>query len=303
LGEQNANINEIMAHFPKSKLIARGDELKIIGELKDVIVLNDFVLLLLEHLKRYNKLGVDDILSYLDQEQGLVSKHDADTKTILFGNRGNIIKPKSANQQLLVNAIENNDLVFAVGPAGTGKTYVAVAMAVSALKSKKVKKIIISRPAVEAGENLGFLPGDLKDKVDPYLRPIYDALDDMIPAERLAILKETHVIEIAPLAFMRGRTLNDAFVILDEAQNTTVSQIKMLMTRLGPTAKMVITGDPGQIDLPTRVKSGLIDALDTLKGIKGIGFVKLAEIDVMRHKIVKKIIKAYREKQATEKDV
>jgi phosphate starvation-inducible protein PhoH and related proteins len=303
LGEQNANLNEISRHFPKCKIVSRGDEIKLIGSIKDVIQLNEFVFLLLEHLKKYKTLSADEINSYIEMENtSSIPSSTGDSKTILFGHRGAIIKPKSPNQQALVEAIEKNDLVFAVGPAGTGKTYVAVAMAVNALKSKKVKKIIITRPAVEAGESLGFLPGDLKEKVDPYLRPIYDALEDMIPADKLTLYKETQVIEIAPLAFMRGRTLGNAFVLLDEAQNTTVSQIKMFMTRLGPSSKMVITGDPGQIDLPIKTKSGLVDALDKLKGIQGISVVRLTEIDVMRHKIVKKIIAAYKDKTNDEQE-
>jgi phosphate starvation-inducible protein PhoH and related proteins len=300
LGLQNVNIDQIGSHFPKCKIVSRGDEIKLIGASKDVFQLNEFIFLLLEHLKRYNKLSVEDINNYVDQEQVAQIQSSKDSPIILFGNKGNIIKAKSKNQQELVDTIQRNDLVFAIGPAGTGKTYVAVAMAVNALKNKTVKKIIITRPAVEAGESLGFLPGDLKDKVDPYLRPIYDALEDMIPAEKLAVLKDTQVIEIAPLAFMRGRTLNNAFVLLDEAQNTTVSQIKMFMTRLGPSSKMVITGDPEQIDLPSKVKSGLIDAIDTLKKIEGVGIVRLTEIDVVRHRIVRKIIAAYRKKSKDE---
>lgn len=302
LGLQNVNIDQIGSHFPKCKIVSRGDELKLIGASKDLIQLDEFIFLLLEHLRRYNKLSVEDINNYVDQEQVAQIQSSKDSPIILFGNKGNIIKAKSKNQQELVDTIQRNDLVFAIGPAGTGKTYVAVAMAVNALKNKTVKKIIITRPAVEAGESLGFLPGDLKDKVDPYLRPIYDALEDMIPGEKLALLKETQVIEIAPLAFMRGRTLNNAFVLLDEAQNTTVSQIKMFMTRLGPSSKMVITGDPEQIDLPSKVKSGLIDAIDTLKKIEGVGVVRLTEIDVVRHRIVRKIIAAYRKKSKDEQN-
>jgi phosphate starvation-inducible protein PhoH and related proteins len=303
LGHHNVNINQVGVHFPKCKIVSRGDELKLIGASKDVFQLTEFIVLLLEHLKRYNKLSVEDINGYVDAENvEQIQVSNDPNGVILFGHKGNIIKPKSKNQQELVDQINKHDLVFAVGPAGTGKTYVAVAMAVNALKSKRVKKIIITRPAVEAGESLGFLPGDLKEKVDPYLRPIYDALEDMIPPEKLAVLKETQVIEIAPLAFMRGRTLNNAFVLLDEAQNTTVSQIKMFMTRLGISSKMVITGDPEQIDLPPRVKSGLIDALDTLKKVEGVGVVKLSEIDVMRHRIVKKIIAAYKTKAKNDQE-
>lgn len=297
LGTQNENIDQIGRHYPKCKIVSRGDQLKIIGASKDVIQLYNFIDLLLEHYKRYNKVTLHDVDNYLDVEITSGAVPAELDQVLVYGNKGRLIKAKSENQQELINSIKKNPLVFAVGPAGTGKTYVAVAMAVSALKSKEVTKIIITRPAVEAGESLGFLPGDLTEKVDPYLRPIYDALEDMIPGEKLAYYKENNVIEIAPLAFMRGRTLNNAFVLLDEAQNTTVSQIKMFMTRLGPKSKMVITGDPEQIDLPRKVKSGLIDALDTLKGISGVGVVRLKEIDVMRHKVVKKIIAAYREKK------
>lgn len=302
LGTNNQNIDKIATHFPKCKIISRGDELKIMGASKEIMHLNEFLNLLLEHYKRFNKLTPEDVENYLESDDYLSVPSADMNQTVVHGNKGLIIKPKSQNQVELVDSIRKNDLVFATGPAGTGKTYIAVAMAVSALKNKKVKKIIITRPAVEAGESLGFLPGDLTEKVDPYLRPIYDALEDMIPSEKLAFYKENNVIEIAPLAFMRGRTLNTAFVLLDEAQNTTVNQMKMFMTRLGPKSKMVITGDPGQIDLPRKVRSGLIDALDTLKGIDGIGFIKLEEIDVMRHKIVRKVISAYREKAKRELD-
>jgi phosphate starvation-inducible protein PhoH and related proteins len=212
---------------------------------------------------------------------------------LVFGTRGFKISPKTKNQKTLVEAVDANDLVFAIGPAGTGKTYISVALAVRALKNKEVKKIIITRPAVEAGENLGFLPGDLKEKIDPYLRPIYDALNDMIPTEKLRYYRENGVIEIAPLAYMRGRTLNDAYILLDEAQNTTPMQIKMFLTRMGPESKVIITGDKSQIDLPRNQRSGLIDALDVLKEVKNIGFVELDDRDVVRHKLVKEIVKAY----------
>ena len=217
---------------------------------------------------------------------------------MVYGTKGFVIKPKTNNQKKLVHAATSNDLVFALGPAGTGKTYISVALAVKALKNKEVKKIIITRPAVEAGENLGFLPGDLKEKIDPFLRPIYDALDDMVPYEKLKYYLENRVIEIAPLAYMRGRTLNKAFILLDEAQNTTPMQIKMFLTRMGPESKVIITGDLSQIDLPKKQKSGLSDAVNTLKGVEGIGFVELGPEDVIRHKIVKNIIEAY-EKAAT----
>lgn len=293
LGIDNVNINQIAESFPKCKIVSRGQELKIIGSSKEILQLNDFVNILIEHYRRYNRLSEQDIENYLEMENVRFFQDTPEDDVILYGNRGLIVKPKSENQKQLVDVVGKNDLVFAIGPAGTGKTYVAVALAVRALKNKKVKKIIVTRPAVEAGESLGFLPGDLKEKVDPYLRPIYDALEDMIPPEKLAFYKENGVIEIAPLAFMRGRTLDNAFVLLDEAQNTTTNQIKMFMTRLGPKSKMIITGDPGQIDLPKNQKSGLVDALDVLRGVKGIGVVRLKEIDVIRHKIVKKVIAAY----------
>ena len=216
---------------------------------------------------------------------------------IVFGNKGLTIRPKTANQRKLVESSYTNDLVFALGPAGTGKTYIAVALAVRALKNREVKRIIITRPAVEAGENLGFLPGDLQEKLDPYLRPIYDALSDMVPSEKLKFYQETRVIEIAPLAYMRGRTLHDAFVLLDEAQNTTSEQIKMFLTRMGPNSKVIITGDQTQIDLPSRQKSGLNESLKVLKDVKGIGIVKLSGKDVMRHKLVKFIIEAYEKEE------
>jgi phosphate starvation-inducible PhoH-like protein len=222
-------------------------------------------------------------------------------QVIVFGNKGLVIKAKSANQRKLVEAAMKNDLVFALGPAGTGKTYIAVALAVRALKNKEVKRIIITRPAVEAGENLGFLPGDLQEKLDPYLRPIYDALQDMVPPEKLKYYQETRAIEIAPLAYMRGRTLHDAFVLLDEAQNTTSEQIKMFLTRMGPNSKVIITGDQSQVDLPVRMKSGLSDALRVLQDVKGIGVVRLSGSDVIRHKLVKAIIEAY-EKSEEEKE-
>jgi phosphate starvation-inducible PhoH-like protein len=219
--------------------------------------------------------------------------HQSDEDPLVYGSRGASVKPKTPNQKKLVEAVDANDLVFAIGPAGTGKTYISVAMAVKALKNKQVKKIIITRPAVEAGENLGFLPGDLKEKIDPYLRPIYDALGDMIPAEKLKQYQESNVIEIAPLAYMRGRTLNNAFVLLDEAQNTTAMQMKMFLTRMGPNSKVIVTGDQSQIDLPHRQKSGLIESYQILKDVKGIAIVELTAKDVVRHQLVKHIIQAY----------
>ena len=293
LGVENCNLKKIEESYPKTKIIARGSEIRIIGDNIDVREINDLFYLLIEHFNRFDSLSPEKINDYvlLENKKHLEARESKDI--ILFGTKGNTIKARTKNQLKLVETIKENDLVFAIGPAGTGKTYVAVAMAVAALKNKRVKKIIISRPAVEAGESLGFLPGDMNEKVDPYLRPIYDALEDMIPAEKLNYYKENNTIEIAPLAFMRGRTLNNAFVLLDEAQNTTPSQIKMFMTRLGPKSKMVITGDSSQVDLPNRQKSGLMEALMILEGIKGIGVMRLEEEDVMRHTVVKNIINAY----------
>ena len=293
LGIQNQNLKKISENYPKSKIIARGNELKIIGDKIDVKEINELFHLLLEHYNRFGSIPEEKIEDYILLENKKHLEERAIDEVIVYGTKGNPIKPKTKNQTELVNTIRKNDLVFAVGPAGTGKTYVAVAMAVAALKNKKVNKIIISRPAVEAGESLGFLPGDMTEKVDPYLRPIYDALDEMIPAEKLNYYKENNIIEIAPLAFMRGRTLKNAFILLDEAQNTTTKQIKMFLTRLGSRSKMVITGDTSQTDLPHKQKSGLAEATSILKGIKGIGIIRLQQEDVMRHRIVKQIIDAY----------
>lgn len=292
LGPANQNINRIAQAYPEAKIISRGSEIRIIGSKNEVDRLYNFVYLLLEHYNRYNTLTPAQLEDYLKTTEHQPIDFDVEG-VVLFGARGKTIKPKTKNQKELVKTISEKDLVFAIGPAGTGKTYLAVAMAVRALKGKFVRKIIVTRPAVEAGENLGFLPGDLKDKVDPYLRPIYDALEDMITPEKLAYYMENQIIEIAPLAFMRGRTLNNAFVLLDEAQNTSVMQMKMFLTRLGPDSKMVITGDASQIDLPTKQKSGLVFAKQALEDVKEIGFVYLSDSDVVRHAIVKKVIKAF----------
>lgn len=292
LGIENRNIQEVAAAFPKSKIISRGNEIRIKGSAPEILKINDILNALLQHYHRYGKVTEDNVQTYLQQEKQAVLEHSTD-ETLIYGTRGFSIKPKTPNQQKLVNAVFDNDLVFAIGPAGTGKTYISVALAVRALKNKHVKKIIITRPAVEAGENLGFLPGDLKEKIDPYLRPIYDALQDMIPAEKLKFYQENGIIEIAPLAYMRGRTLQNAYILLDEAQNTTPMQIKMFLTRMGPNSKVIITGDVSQIDLPRRQQSGLVEAANILSEIDGIGFVKLDGADVVRHKLVKKIIDAY----------
>ena len=299
LGVENRNIQEVANAFPKSKIISRGNEIRIKGSAPEILKINDILNALVQHYHRYGKVTEDNVQTYLQQEKQAVLEHSSDD-TLVYGTRGFSIKPKTPNQQKLVEAVFDNDLVFAVGPAGTGKTYISVALAVRALKNKHVKKIIITRPAVEAGENLGFLPGDLKEKIDPYLRPIYDALQDMIPAEKLKFYQENGIIEIAPLAYMRGRTLQNAYILLDEAQNTTPMQLKMFLTRMGPNSKVIITGDISQIDLPRKQKSGLIEAVDILDGIEGIGFVKLDGADVVRHKLVRKIIDAYEKAEAAE---
>ena len=292
LGSENRNIKTIAKAFPTSKVISRGHEIKLIGKNKEIDQLNHLFLLLIEHFNRFGKINPDVIKSYIARDCNSPIKHP-ENAALVHGTGGNPIKARTPNQQKIIDACNSNDLVFAIGPAGTGKTYMAVALAVRALKNKQVKRVIISRPAVEAGENLGFLPGDLKEKVDPYLRPVYDALTDMIPGEKLKALQEAGTIEIAPLAYMRGRTLENAFVLLDEAQNTTSMQMRMFLTRLGKHSKMIITGDPSQIDLPRSQKSGLVEALHVLHGLKDISIIRLKAEDVVRHKVVKQIIEAY----------
>ncbi|MTI38224.1 PhoH family protein [Fulvivirga lutimaris] len=291
LGVENKNINEVASAFPKSKIVSRGNEIRIQGTTTEILQINDILNSLIDHYHKYGKVTEENVQNYLASEAE-VKLIDED-EVLIYGTKGFIIKPKTLNQQKLVYAVRENDLVFAIGPAGTGKTYISVALAVKALKNKQVKKIIITRPAVEAGETLGFLPGDLKEKLDPYLRPIYDALYDMVPAEKLKYYMENNVIEIAPLAYMRGRTLNNAFILLDEAQNTTPMQIKMFLTRMGPNSKVIITGDTSQIDLPKKQKSGLIESIGILKDVEGIGIIELSGKDVVRHKLVKEIISAY----------
>jgi phosphate starvation-inducible PhoH-like protein len=294
-GNQNANIDLLKKYFPKLKLVARGSKLKAFG---DDQVLQEFdkrIAMLLEHFAKYNRIDeniIERVLSSTSKADYETSSKSGDV--LVHGVNGKLVKARTANQRKIVDFSKTKDLVFAVGPAGTGKTYTAVALAVKALKEKQVKRIIMTRPAVEAGENLGFLPGDLKEKLDPYMQPLYDGLRDMIPAEKLETLIENGTIQIAPLAFMRGRTLDNAFVILDEAQNTTHAQMKMFLTRMGKSAKFLITGDPGQIDLPRRVTSGLKEALLVLKDVDGVGMVYLDDKDVIRHKLVKKIISAYK---------
>lgn len=292
LGVDNAIIKEIASAFPKSKIISRGSEIRIQGSGAEIIKINNAFNDLLAHYHKYGKVTTENVVNYIERE-GIVAEEEMSDEILVYGAKGTAIRPKTENQQKLVAAANTNDLVFALGPAGTGKTYISVALAVRALKNKKVKKIIITRPAVEAGESLGFLPGDLKEKIDPYLRPIYDALDEMIPAEKLKFYLENSTIEIAPLAYMRGRTLNKAFILLDEAQNTTPMQMKMFLTRMGPESKMIITGDSSQIDLPRGQKSGLIEAVNVLRNVEGIGFVELSGKDVIRHRLVKDIINAY----------
>ncbi|QSE96114.1 PhoH family protein [Fulvivirga lutea] len=291
LGVENKNIKEVASAFPKSKIVSRGNEIRIKGTSTEIIKINEILHSLIEHYHKYGKVTEENVQNYLAQE--VEERLTDEEEVLIYGTRGSAIKPKTINQQKLVYAVKENDLVFALGPAGTGKTYISVALAVKALKNKEVKKIIITRPAVEAGETLGFLPGDLKEKLDPYLRPIYDALHDMVPSEKLRYYMENNVIEIAPLAYMRGRTLNNAFILLDEAQNTTPMQIKMFLTRMGPDSKVIVTGDSSQIDLPKKQKSGLIESIRILRDIKGIGFIELSGKDVVRHKLVKEIISAY----------
>lgn len=292
-GVNNSNLKYIKSFYPKLKITSRGNTLSITGEDEVIDLFEKKIDLLLKHLNKYDSLSENNIDNLmLDEGESLVNTEKA-SDVILFGNGGTKIRARTVNQKKMVKAISNHDMVFAVGPAGTGKTYTAVALAVRALKEKQIKRIVLTRPAVEAGENLGFLPGDLKDKLDPYLMPLYDALREMIPPEKLSEMLQYGVIEIAPLAFMRGRTLDKAFVILDEAQNTTKMQMKMFLTRMGVTAKFIITGDMTQVDLPSRQKSGLASALDSLKDINDIGIIRLGQNDVIRNKLVKKIISAF----------
>lgn len=296
LGEENKNIYTLASAFPKSRIVSRGDQIIVKGTDSEVGQIEEIIDSLIEHYHEFGRVTQENVRSRIVREEEALLPHTPITlveDVLIYGTRGNPIKAKTINQQRLVQLVKENDLVFALGPAGTGKTYVSVALAVKALKDREVKKIIITRPAVEAGENLGFLPGDLKEKIDPYLRPIYDALNDMIAFEKLRYYMEREVIEIAPLAYMRGRTLNNAFILLDEAQNTTPMQMKMFLTRMGPESKMVVTGDASQIDLPHNQKSGLNEAERILNGVKGIGFVELNEKDVVRHKLVRDIVEAY----------
>ncbi len=289
-GVNNANMHLIRNLFPKLRIAARGGVIKVIGEESETEDLENKIKELAEHAEKYNRLSEENIIDIIKGESPKELQQD---DVIIYGVNGKPITGRTPNQQKLVNAFLHNDLTFAMGPAGTGKTYIAIALAVRALKNREVRKIILSRPAVEAGEKLGFLPGDMKDKIDPYLQPLYDALEDMIPSVKLKEYMDTKVIQIAPLAFMRGRTLNDAVIVLDEAQNTTVHQIKMFMTRLGMNAKMIITGDITQIDLPRATASGLVQALKILDGVPGIGRVEFSKKDIVRHQLVQRIVEAY----------
>ena len=302
-GVNNGKLDILKKKFPRLKILSRGTQIKLSGAPEQIEDAKDKISLAVQYLERNGHMSEN----YLEQILGGDDEKVVDNFTernpndiLVFGPNGKTVRARTANQKVMVSAIEKNDIVFAIGPAGTGKTYTAVALAVRALKNKQVKKIILTRPAVEAGENLGFLPGDLKEKIDPYLRPLYDALDDMIPADKLGYYMTTRTIEIAPLAYMRGRTLDNAFIILDEAQNSTDSQLKMFLTRIGPNAKAIITGDLTQIDLPPKIKSGLDKSVRILQNIDGISHVTLDEEDVVRHKLVKAIIKAYDKEKVKE---
>jgi phosphate starvation-inducible protein PhoH and related proteins len=306
-GENNAKLNLLRKAFPDVTITSRGNSLKLSGEKKDTQAAKSKFEMMVRYLREHRELPVQTVADLLGGSNPFevripVEGDPSASNTILFGRDGRPIKAKTRNQKKLVEVCENNDIVFALGPAGTGKTYTAVAIAVRALKNKLVKKIVLTRPAVEAGESLGFLPGDLKEKIDPYLRPLYDALDDMLPMDKLNFFMENRIIEIAPLAFMRGRTLDHAYIILDEAQNCTSLQLKMFLTRLGPSAKCIITGDMSQIDLPAHQKSGLRQAMDILSDVDGIAALHLNAEDVVRHRLVKEIIRAYDKVEADERE-
>ncbi|MBC9812575.1 PhoH family protein [Crocinitomicaceae bacterium CZZ-1] len=302
-GVNNTKLKHIKSFFLKLKIVSRGNTLTLIGDEEVIEEFERKFDLLMRHFKQYNSLSENNIDNLMLEDGHNMLSVDDGSETLVHGNGGVKIKARTLNQKKLVKAVSKNDMVFAVGPAGTGKTYTAVALAVRALKAKEVKRIILTRPAVEAGENLGFLPGDLKEKLDPYMMPLYDALRDMIPAEKLADMIEFGIIEIAPLAFMRGRTLDKAFVILDEAQNATTMQMKMFLTRMGMTAKFVITGDMSQVDLPRKQRSGLAYAMDILKDVEGLEIIRLQQSDVIRHSLVKKIIDAFDKAEAKEKEL
>ena len=298
-GVNNSNMHLIRSLFPKLKVAARGSVIKVMGEDGETAMFEEKIKELANHCERFNSLTEEAILDIVRGEAPAELKRD---DVIIYGLNGKPIMGRTPNQQKLVETFTANDLTFALGPAGTGKTYIAIALAVRALKNREVRKIILSRPAVEAGEKLGFLPGDMRDKIDPYLQPLYDALEDMIPAVKLREYMDTKVIQIAPLAFMRGRTLNDAVIVLDEAQNTTTHQIKMFLTRLGMNAKMIITGDVTQIDLPRTVRSGLVQSLEVLRGVDGVGRVDFVKKDIVRHHLVQRIVEAYEHHDKAERE-
>ncbi len=298
-GSNNVHLQMIRSLFPKLRLLARDNVVRVLGDEEQMAAFEEVAEKIRLHILKYNSIAEAEILNIV---KGRPAADDSSSGVVVYNISGKPIKSRSANQQQLVEAFEKSDMIFAVGPAGTGKTYLSIALAVRALKEKNVKKIILSRPAVEAGEKLGFLPGDMKDKIDPYLQPLYDALEDMIPAVKLQEMMEKHVIQIAPLAFMRGRTLNDAVVILDEAQNTTSAQLRMFLTRMGWNAKMIITGDMTQVDLPRGTQSGLREALGILGGVEGISVVNLTQTDIVRHKLVTKIVKAYEKFDKSKKE-
>ena len=293
-GVNDSNLEVIRRNFPELKLVARGNEIKVIGDEKNIHLFSEKINRLIQHYQKFGSLTPDNVEHFLADKSNKEGGPQAPpTDVLVFGQNGIMVRARTANQKKMVESSEKNDIVFAIGPAGTGKTYTAVALAVRALKNREIKRIILTRPAVEAGENLGFLPGDLKEKIDPYLRPLYDALYDMIQGEKVKNYVENGIIEVAPLAFMRGRTLDNAFVILDEAQNATESQLKMFLTRMGPSAKFIVTGDVTQIDLPRNQPAGLIQAIKILSNIKGVDFIYLDSQDVVRHRLVKEIIEAY----------
>lgn len=289
-GVNNTHLQIIKALYPKLRIVARDNVLRVLGDEEQMANFEENIEKIRKHVLKYNSINEDNLINII---KGGKINDDTSSDVVVYNISGKPIKSRSANQQKLIDAYNNNDMLFAVGPAGTGKTYLSIALAVKALKEKVTKKIILSRPAVEAGEKLGFLPGDMKDKIDPYLQPLYDALEDMIPAVKLQDMIEKHIIQIAPLAFMRGRTLSDAVIILDEAQNTTSAQIRMFLTRLGWNAKMIITGDLTQVDLPHGTTSGLREAIRVLNGIEGISFINMNEKDIVRHKLVTRIVNAY----------
>ncbi|MEX0812956.1 MAG: PhoH family protein [Chitinophagales bacterium] len=301
-GVNNSRLNLIKKSFPLLKIVARGNKIKLSGSAENIAQCKNKIEQMVKMTEKYGQLSHKNVEAIMEQEGTVSDLVDDSSQVIVHGSNGLVVKARTPNQRKMVTLSDENDVLFALGPAGTGKTYTAVALAVRALKNKSVRRIILTRPAVEAGENLGFLPGDLKEKIDPYLRPLYDALHDMIPLEKLNYYMQNNVIEVAPLAFMRGRTLDNAFIILDESQNTTTAQLKMFLTRIGPSAKCIITGDMSQVDLPKNQKSGLRQAAEILGQIEGIGTIHLKQSDVIRHKLVKEIIKAYEILEEQEKN-